>query len=75
MKSLFRYICLLNLLLLTACTSNKAVEMETNKEKVQLEFFTPKIETEPIFDEFIHEFLRAHLYMEWIATLGHCHIQ
>ncbi|MBT2695974.1 extracellular solute-binding protein [Bacillus sp. ISL-40] len=59
MKSLFRCICL-SILLLTACNGNKVVELTTNKEKVHLEFFTPKIETEPIFEELIHEFEKQH---------------
>jgi raffinose/stachyose/melibiose transport system substrate-binding protein len=60
MKSLFRYICFSILLLLAACNGNKVVELPPNKDKVQLEFFTPKIETEPIFDELIHEFEKQH---------------
>jgi raffinose/stachyose/melibiose transport system substrate-binding protein len=60
MKSLFHFICLSIILLLAACNGNQLEVKPTNKEKIQLEFFSPKVETEPIFEELIHEFEKQH---------------
>lgn len=56
MKSLIRTIPLILILLLSACTGNRVTQIEGDKERVVLEFFTPKPETEAIFEELIDKF-------------------
>ncbi|MBM7654524.1 ABC transporter substrate-binding protein [Neobacillus cucumis] len=60
MKSLFRFIFLLTVFLMTACGGHQVKKITANKEPVQLEFLSPKFETESIFNELIHEFELQH---------------
>lgn len=56
MKALFHFFVFIIFLMLVACSGNQIDETVDNKEKVRLEFFTPKTETEVIFDDIIHDF-------------------
>lgn len=57
MKALLHVIaCIIMILLLAACKGSQLDEIAVSKEKVRLEFFSPKIETEIIIDELIQDF-------------------
>ncbi|PLS04275.1 ABC transporter substrate-binding protein [Neobacillus cucumis] len=60
MKSLFRLICLILVIILTACDGHQLKSVTAKKQKVQLEFLSPKFETERVFNELIHEFEKQH---------------
>nr|WP_263324424.1 extracellular solute-binding protein [Neobacillus sp. Marseille-Q6967] len=51
----FAYVIMI-LLLLAACNRNQINETAVSQEKIKLEFFTPKTETEEIFNELIEDF-------------------
>jgi len=64
MKSLFRLICLIIVILLTACDGHQLEAVTAQKEKVQLEFLSPKFETERVFNDLIQEFEQQHPSIE-----------
>jgi len=64
MKSLFRLICLIIVIVLTACDGHQLDSVTVEKEKVQLEFLSPKFETERVFNELIQEFEQQHPSIE-----------
>lgn len=61
MKALLRLLsCIAIVLLLAACNRNQLNKSAVSQEKVKLEFFTPKTETEEIFDDLIQDFEEQH---------------
>ncbi len=51
---------ILIILLLAGCTGNKIDQSLIQEDKIELEFFSPKPETEVIFNELIQEFEKLH---------------
>ncbi|MBT2655237.1 extracellular solute-binding protein [Bacillus sp. ISL-18] len=60
MRFLFRLICFTIVILMTACDGRQLEAVTAKKEKVQLEFLSPKFETERVFNELINEFEKQH---------------
>lgn len=60
MKRFFSIIPILIILLLAGCTENELNQSLIKEDKIELEFFSPKPETEVIFNELIQEFEKLH---------------
>lgn len=60
MKRLLFISLILIILLLAGCTGNEIDQSLQKKDKIELEFFSPKPETEVIFNELIQEFEKQH---------------
>lgn len=60
MKRFLSIIPILIILLLAGCTGNEVNQSFIKEDKIELEFFSPKPETEVIFNELIQEFEKQH---------------
>jgi raffinose/stachyose/melibiose transport system substrate-binding protein len=60
MKRFFSISPILFILLFTGCTGNELNQSRKKEEQIELEFFSPKPETEVIFNELIQEFEELH---------------
>lgn len=60
MKRFLSISTILIILLLAGCTGNELDQSLIQEDKIELEFFSPKPETEVVFNELIQEFERLH---------------